>query len=295
MNGLIKRLCLGTAQFGLDYGIANKKGKVSKEEVFKILEYAYDTGIDILETAYSYGESEALIGEFISNSKKSFKVISKTPHFAKGDALDVEAYYSETLKRLRQESIHGYLVHNFDDIVSYKEDLWNRIESIKAKRRVSKIGVSLYRIEELEYLFYNNVFFDIIQVPYNILDQRFKDYFSILKEKNKEILVRSVFLQGLFFIDRDQIDRNFKSAEDTIERLRQISKEKNIPEHALCLSFVLLNPLIDKVVIGVDSLAQLKEDIASLEYIDRVRDIYNVLESLKFHNEEVILPFNWKR
>ena len=111
------KLALGTAQFGLDYGIANKKGKVAKEEVFKILEYAHSVGIDTLDTAYSYGESEDVIGKFISNSGKSFNVISKMPDLNSDTVSPVNGYFSQTLARLRQKKIYGYLIHKFDNLV----------------------------------------------------------------------------------------------------------------------------------------------------------------------------------
>jgi len=294
-NGiLIKKIALGTAQFGLKYGIANRIGKLSKEEVFTILEFAYRCGIGTLDTAYSYGESEEIIGEFISQSKKGFKIISKLPNLDNNGILEVERYCQKTLGRLKQDKIYGYLIHKFDDMVSYKGDLWSEIESLKYKGLVYKIGFSIYKIEELEYLLNNNISFDILQFPYNIFDQRFEEYFPILRKKGVEIYTRSVFLQGLFFLKADKIDRDFRSAKNMIEKLRQISADYKIPMHSLCLCFVMLNPFVDKVIIGLDSLEQLKQNINFMEYLNKVKNIYSLLKSLKFHNEEVILPYNWK-
>jgi len=140
----------------------------------------------------------------------------------------------------------------------------------------------------------NNTRLDIVQVPYNIFDQRFENYFPILREMEVEIHTRSVFLQGLFFLNTDRLSENFQPAKDMIEKLRKISTNHKIPIHSLCLCFALLNPFIDKVIIGVDSLNQLRQDISSIEYLDKTKNIYELLKSLKFHNEEVILPYNWK-
>lgn len=290
----MNKICLGTAQFGLDYGIANKKGKISKEEVFEILDYAYNKGIMTLDTAHSYGESEERIGEFISESKNTYNIISKLPPLDNSE-LNVESYYLETLQRLRQEKIYGYLIHRFDDLTSYKGNLWIELRSLKERGLLNKAGTSLYKTEELRYLLDNNIAFDIIQVPYNIFDQRFHQYFPALKKKDVKIFARSIFLQGLFFAEDDIIEKYFASSKKMIELLRNISKEHDIPANAIYLCFALLNPFIDKVIIGVDSLSQLKENIDSLAYIKKVEGIYQMLESLKFYDENVILPFNWKR
>ena len=295
MNDLyIKRLCLGTVQLGQDYGIANKKGKPSKGEAFNILNCAYDAGIDTLESADSYGDSEEIIGEFIARSGKSFNIISKIPHNVAGDAEDIERYCKDTLKKLGQSRIYAYLVHGFGDITAYGNGLWDRIRSLKEKALINKIGVSIYKVEELEYLLSREIPFDIIQIPYNIFDQRFKEHFLGLKERSIEIYVRSVFLQGLFLMDIKEIDIRFQPIVGLIKRLHDLSGSHGIPVHALCLAFALLNPSIDKVIIGVDTPVQLKENIDCLSYIDKVGNIYGILESLKFHDEELVLPINWK-
>lgn len=289
-NKLANKTCLGTAQFGSDYGIANKKGKISKEEVFRILEHAYNSGIDTIDTAYSYGESEEIIGEFISKSENRFNIISKMPDL---ESFEVNKYFQQTLKRLKQARIYGYLVHRFDNLNMDKK-LWNRLKSLEQRGLVHKIGVSLYKREELDYLLKSDIHFDIVQVPYNIFDQRFEGYFSNLRRNGIEIYTRSVFLQGLFFLKMDEINKSFQPAKDMIEKLYRISSEHSIPIYALCLCFVLLNPFIDKVIIGVDSVEQLSQNIDSIEYLDRTKSIYGLLKSLKFHDEKVILPYNWK-
>lgn len=290
---MLNRIALGAAQFGMEYGISNRVGKVPKKDVFKILECAHKNGIDMLDTAHVYGESEKVIGEFIFDSGVNFNIVSKLPDLGNSDVAAVDRYFSETLERLHQPKIYGYLIHAFEDIVKH-EGLWNKLEFLKHKGSVSKLGVSIYIPEQLEYLWDGDICFDIIQIPYNIFDQRFERHFSDLKKKGVEIQARSIFLQGLFFLELDEINRNFQPAKEGIEKLRGISADYKIPLHSLCLCFALLSPFIDKVIIGVDSIGQLEQNIDSIKYIDKVRGIYDLLQSLKFHNEEVILPYNWK-
>ena len=291
---LVERLSLGTVQFGMKYGIANKGERVSRAEAFGILKNAYDVGLDTLDTAYSYGESEGAIGEFISETGSDFSIISKTPGNSEA-VTDIESHLIKTLKKLKKDRIHGYLVHNFKDIVSSKDMVMKCLDSLKKRGLVEKTGISLYRPEELSYILDNELSFDIIQIPYNILDRRFEEYFDDLKSKEMDIHIRSVFLQGLFFLGMDKISTDFKPAESTLKELYAISEKENIPISSICLCFVLLNPLVSKAIIGVDSVYQLKDNLASLDDMDKVMSIYVQLKPLKLYSEEVVIPSNWKR
>lgn len=287
---LTEKIALGTVQFGLDYGVANPTGKPTREEAFAILNLACKEGIDTLDTAYSYGESEEIIGEFIAKSANKFNIISKMPD---SESVEVDKYFRQTLNRLKQHKIYGYLVHRFDHLIADKR-LWNKLESLERRGLVSKIGVSLYKREELDYLLDNDIHFDVLQVPYNIFDQRFEGYFPTLATKGIEVYVRSVFLQGLFFLGMERITKRFQSAKNNMEKLHQISGDYKIPIYSLCLGFVLLNQFIDKVIIGVNSKEQLKQNITSLNYLDKVKNIYNLIKSLEVWDEELILPYNWR-
>ncbi|MFH1753621.1 MAG: aldo/keto reductase, partial [Candidatus Omnitrophota bacterium] len=215
-NALIDRLCLGTAQFGMDYGIANKSGKASKAEIFSIMGNACENGIDTVDTANSYGDSETAIGEYIKKTNRDLRIISKTPHFGRSGRPDVRAAFRNTLERLQQERIYGYLVHSFDDIKAHGKLMWDDMRSLKDEGLIDKIGVSLYRPEELNYIFDNDFHCDIVQVPYSIFDRRFEDYFTILKDKGAAIYARSIFLQGLSFMSIDEIGKKFPLAMDKI-------------------------------------------------------------------------------
>ena len=169
------------------------------------------------------------------------------------------------------------------------------MESLKKGGYVEKIGVSLYKPEELEFLFKNNYRPDIVQVPYSIFDQRFKDYFPLMKERDIEVYTRSAFLQGLFFMSLNDIAKEFQSVTSTITELNAISMEYDIPIYALCLGFVVLNKDVDRVIIGVDSLDQLMKNLRYLVAVNKIKLIYRLLESLRVDDENVILPYKWKR
>lgn len=286
------RLCLGTAQLGLNYGIANRRGGIEKNEAFKILEYAHNVGLDFLDTAYAYGKSESIVGEFIDKHKFNFKIISKLPAIDEIKISSVEKVLLESISNLKQGSIYGYLIHSFEDFLKY-DNLWRILENLKRKKLMKKIGFSFYRPQELDAVLERNINFDIAQIPYSIFDRRFEKYFKILKKKRIQIFARSIFLQGLVFLSPDLLPKELSKARKHIERLQNITLENNISIAVLCLNFALLNLSIDKIVIGIDNLRQLKENIDNTIFLRQVEQIYNRLEKLRIEDEDIILPNKW--
>ncbi len=284
------RLALGTAQFGMDYGINNSRGKIPYKEVVQILKYAKDNGVDTLDTAYNYEDSESMIGSALSENNFNFKIISKLPKesLSKG----VNTYFYESLNRLKQKKIYGYLIHDFQSFKEQK-DIWKTLENFKEQNKIDKIGFSLYYPSELEFILNEKIDFDIIQVPYSIFDQRFEQYFSQLRDMKVEIYVRSIFLQGLLLMKPEELPFYFDNIKDKMITLNKIAESINTSLLSLCLKFVLSNKFIDKIVIGVDNIENLKENLHAIK--EEIKsDSYNLLKSMKIDNENIIIPYKWQ-
>ena len=286
----VLKLALGTAQFGFDYGINNKRGKIPQQEAFEILNFALQNGIDVIDTARAYDDSEKVIGQFIQENNPDFKIISKLPS---DNLQNVENVFNASLKRLHLNSLYGYLIQTLNPFTE-KPEIWNVLKRLQIQGKVNKIGFSLYSPEEIGYLLKKNVRMDIVQVPFNILDQRFTEIFQLLKNKRVEIHVRSVFLQGLIFKNPDNLEGKFVKIRDKLLFLRAFSKEANIPLSAVCINFALLNVFVDKVIIGIDNLKHLKENIKALNYQNGTKNIYDQLLDMKEDDENIISPINWK-
>ena len=292
MNNKIKKLALGTVQFGLKYGINNQNGQIPKEEARKILDYAFKHGIDTLDTAQVYGTSEKIVGELVKQGKYCFKIISKLAADVR-NAEKLDVCFTSSLLNLGSDQLYGYLFHDF---TSYKDNprLLSEIVKLKEEGKVRKIGFSLYYPEEVDYLIENQVPFDIVQFPMNVFDQRFDRCLDALKKKNIEVHIRSVFLQGLMFKRPESLEDYFMKIKPKIIKLNQLADELNVSIASLCLNFITQKPQVDKVVIGVDSLDNLKENIHSLTY--RIpEDIIIFLKTLNEESEKIILPFNWMK
>jgi len=288
LTGLDK-IVLGTAQFGMQYGINNKRGKVPRQEVYEILNKAVDSGIDTFDTAYDYGESEEILGGFIKSCDKKIKVISKLPVCKSNE---VKALFYSSLNRLGIPALYGYLIHNYSH---YSNDfaIWDELKQIKEKGKIEKIGFSLYFPSELDFLFKQGLRFDLVQVPFSIFDRRFEPYFPELKKRKVEILVRSVFLQGIVFKKASELNGMFALIRDKIRRLNVLSAEAGIPITSLCMGFVLSNTFTVKAVLGIDNLTQLEEIISFIAQSPDLKHVLSELSKLREDNEAIILPFRW--
>jgi aryl-alcohol dehydrogenase-like predicted oxidoreductase len=287
----MSRLALGTAQFGLDYGINNVRGKVPKDEAFNILDIALNGGIDTIDTAVSYGNSQEVIGEYLKERGKKFKVISKLSADSKEE---VRRVVHDSLKALGLDNIYGYLLHDFSQYLRFPK-IWGALEELKSKGKIKKMGFSLYHPRDLDRLLNADIKFDLIQVPYSVFDQRFAPYFGRLKKNNVEIHARSVYLQGLVFKRPDQLSGDFLGIKSKLRSLAELSAEAGVSIASLCLNFAVLDKNIDKIVAGVDSAANISEILGALNETDRVKGIYHKLSFLREDDEKIILPFNWKK
>lgn len=283
------KIALGTAQFGLDYGINNKNGIIPEKEVFHILREAIISNVEVLDTAYAYGNSESVIGKFIKKNGNKFNIISKLPECRPEDVITI---FDSSLERLNVCKLYGYMCHSFQHYMSNPK-IFNILEELREEGKIKKIGFSLYYPSELEYLIENDLKLDIIQLPYNVFDRRFEQYFPILKNKGVEVFIRSVFLQGLVFKQSSELDDYFSKIRNKIDTLNLLSTSMNIPISTLCLNFVAQNEFIDRIVIGVDSTQNLQEIISSM-YCSEVEKFSKELDFLREEDESIILPTNWK-
>lgn len=285
----MQRIAIGSVQFGMPYGIY-KNSKVKRKEVFDILDFAKKSGIHVIDTAFEYGESEKVIGEYIESRHFSFDIVSKFPF---SDIHPVRYFLNTSLKKLHTKNLYGYLFHNFE-MFRRKSETFVELEKVKEEGLIKKVGFSLYYPHELEFLLKNKVLFDLIQLPYNILDQRFSPYFPILKKKGVEIHVRSIFLQDLLLINPNKLKRRFLKIKPKLTLLSEISQNLGLPISSICLNFVHLNNYIDKIVIGLRKKEYLENNLRALKDMKFVKTKYHDLKLLKEEDENIIIPINWK-
>lgn len=284
------KLILGTVQMGVAYGINNHSGKISLQNSLELLAYAFDYGIEILDTAEAYGNAHEVIGEFHKkNPDKKFKVITKLPHQSN---MDISAKVDDYIKELKVDHLHALLFHSFKTYKDHSEH-YELLNNLKSKGKTKHIGVSVYTNEELETVMMNDDI-DIIQLPFNLFDNTNLrgDILKRAKAKGKTIHTRSALLQGLFFKDSNDDIKIVQNLKTELDQLSNISTTHNISISQLALSYCLSQPNIDNVLIGVDSIAQLTDNLSAVDFNLKTAVIYDV-NAIHVQNLDLLNPSLW--
>ncbi len=285
------QLALGTVQFGLDYGVANTDGKMDATTMISILQRARAEGVDTLDTAISYGESEKRLG---MANVKDWRIITKLPEIPDG-CTNINTWVlnqvQKSLLRLRVTRISALLLHRPDQLLeSNGVEIWKALQDLKQKNIVGKIGFSVYECNQLDAL-WNYFQPDIVQIPYNLLDQRFliSGWMKKMNDAGVEIHVRSIFLQGLLLMSKSDRPEKFNHWKEIWEVLDAWILEYDITAVEAAISFVMGNPYIDKIVVGVDNIQQLEEILS----ITLKRKIVHPPRSLRTNDVRLINPSQW--
>ena len=284
------KLALGTVQFGLNYGISNQSGQVSPEHVKEVIAFAQLHGIDTLDTAISYGESESCLGDA---GVGGFKVITKLPSLPENTS-NIDKWVSDqmqlSLQRLGVTSLYAVLLHRSEQLVGNTGNaLALSLKKLKATGVVKKIGVSIYTPSELDHII-DRLMIDIVQAPFNLIDRRLQTsgWLQRLHDSGIEIHARSAFLQGLLLMKPLSIPEKFKRWLPLLSDYHHWLSITQVSAATACLGFVQSFPQITRVVVGVDDLEQLQQLIVASK-----TDFRGNWPLISSDNELLINPSNW--
>ena len=283
------KLILGTVQFGLNYGINNLNGKLGDQEVFEILEYATANSITTLDTASAYGNSEEIIGNFLSHNPNKFDVITKVKL---ENVNSFEEALDNCLNKLKLNKVQYIMFHSFEDYLKIQKEIPSINQKLKGIK-YDKIGVSIYENEEIEIVSNDNNI-DLIQVPFNLFDNDFHkgELLKKAKIKGKIIHVRSIFLQGLFYKNLFDLPKNLLKLSDYLQLIHGLAKENNLSISELSIKYVMAKTYIDGVLFGVDSLDQLNSNIKNSKgTLDA--HIESKIDNIKIIETELLNPSKW--
>ena len=255
------RLMLGTVQFGLNYGINNTQGKPSLDKVKAILRAAADGGINVLDTARNYGDSEEVLGQALSECglEKHFYIVSKVKLFPEDIKPSESSDWGKnsiltSLKYLRRDTLDGLLLHNEKDR-GYFGELQMALDNNWSRR----IGASLDSLGGSPESFTRQL--EMVQIPGNVLDRRFRNTAQEIKSRGGSVFVRSVYLQGLLFKPAAELQEKFAPVLAVREKLEKLSQDAGIIPAELYFRYLLSLPEVDCILTGVDNPEQLQENI----------------------------------
>lgn len=285
------RLALGTAQFGTRYGIANRSGKVSPAEGGAILSVARSAGIDTLDTAIMYGDSEEMLGKL---GVAGWRLITKLPAVPAG-CPDVTRWVRDQLRssagRLRVDRLDAVLLHRpLQLLEAGGEALAVALLQVRADGLVSKIGVSMYDPAALPEL-RRRLPIEIVQAPFSVIDRRMHEsgWLGRLADSGVEFHARSAFLQGLLLLGATERPARFARWSPLWLRWDGWLRETGLTPAEACLSFVLSFPQVSRVVVGVDSAEQLSALVLAAESAPSAQ----APADLRSDDIELIDPSRW--
>tara|TARA_B100000886_G_scaffold340021_1_gene307506 strand:- start:6536 stop:7375 length:840 start_codon:yes stop_codon:yes gene_type:complete len=278
------KLGLGTVQFGLNYGISNSSGIISDNDIEKVFETISKNGISYIDTAQAYGNAEKRIGRF---DLTNYKVISKINKSLKSN--EIEKHFLTSLDNLGLNKLYGLLVHDFNHF-KFDNSIYHEIKKLKNMGYLEKIGFSLYETNELNYLLKNKIEFDILQIPYSIFDQRFSDLLDTLKLNKVEIHARSIFLQGLVFLNPESLSNYFDPIKNHLKKFREETYKNGISIESACLNFVCQDKRIDCALIGINKFKELVNILDS--YDEKIST--TVFKKFEIEDNNLLNPSKWK-
>lgn len=284
------KLALGTAQFGMAYGIANTDGQVSAEATVQILARARSAGIDTIDTAIAYGQSQQRLGDAGVNG---WQIVSKLPAVPDG-CTDIKLWVNEnvdaSLAKLKVSHLRGLLLHRPSQLLEeYGGKLYQALENVKDAGKVENIGISIYEPSELDDLC-SRYIFDLVQAPFNVFDRRLatSGWLHRLHAEGVEVHVRSAFLQGLLLCAANKSPVGFERWDQLWSAWRAWVVDARLNPLQAALSHVLSYPEISRVVVGVDSIEQLNEVLTAAECKHR-----QAPETLETIDPDLLNPARW--
>ncbi len=274
---LKNKFILGGAQFGNKYGAFNKDNEVNLQKLTCIINFAKKNHLNFIDTSPDYGNSESMIGNL---NTKNFKIITKIPKIenTREDPKKViEKIIEKSLNNLKTNNLYGILFRSPSYLL--KEpffSIWEEAKKLKRKNLFKKVGITIYEPDELDLVF-EKLKPEIVQFPYNLFDQRMKNsgWIDVLYKKEVELHARSVFLQGLLLTKYKDFPAKFSQFQSEWFQYHNWLKKNNISAIDACINFILLEKKITKIIVGIESVQQLREIV-----------------NIKFKN---IIYSNWKK
>ena len=292
---------LGTVQLGMNYGITGQAEKPSREYAFSMLDRALELGVDMLDTANNYGDSEAVIGEWLRTVDKARrpKIITKIGPLDHGSAAalraDIRRQTEKCLETLGVEKIDILMLHYFNDLAPDFDTVTDEMHRLKSLGLIEKSAISLYTHDDYRLVAKSGL--DAVQIPLNIFDLgKINDGgIDALADAGMMIFTRSVFLQGLVFMSEESLDARMSFARPALAKLHGLCREFGMTPPVLAASFVRSVRGVTSLVLGCQRIPQIEENCKMLDETRTLRadEMKKIHEAFDGIDPRVIDPRLW--
>lgn len=251
------RLALGTVQWGMPYGINNQTGQPDRDTVAEILEIARRCGVEWLDTAPAYGDSESVIG---ATTDHQWRVATKvTPDAATGDDLDRSLRRSWSRLGRPPDAV---LVHRVGQLAG---PVWERLQQRRELGDVSAIGASAETGDAAWSILESNGV-EVAQVPVNLFDRDlvYGGFFDVAAERGITVFARSSYLQGAALMDPDEVPAHLAELVDPLVAVRHWADAHDMSMPAVLVGYVAA-ATGGIPVVGVETTSQVRDAAAAAE------------------------------
>lgn len=298
----ISAFSLGTVQLGMNYGLGEYTQKPEKSYAFELLDKALELGVNVLDTADNYGDSESVIGEWLQTKSKSERPFIVTKF---GEPLDwsseenlknnIIMHADNSLKRLRVDKVDVFMAHSTDEYMKNPKAFNEVMFKVKEQGKADYTGISAYSRHDYKMLAKTGL--DAVQIPINVFDwSKIEDGgIEALAESGMTVYARSVFLQGLVFMKPENLDEGMSFCRKPLQRYLEICKEFNMSPAVLAMSFVLSLPGITSVVLGCQRVEQVENNCELIDSVQKLsKEQMNLLrKEFLGIDPRVINPSTW--
>jgi aryl-alcohol dehydrogenase-like predicted oxidoreductase len=301
----VSALGLGTVELGLDYGIKvpGAYGRPAESEAIQLVHAAIDAGINLIDTARAYGESEAVLGRALRDRRDRVVLATKTTTVGpdgsplSGTALQDHMRLSleTSLKQLQTDYIDLWQIHNVDEtLLTQREAIAAVFDDVRQRGQVRSVGGSTYGVAAPLAALKTDLF-DALQVTYSVLDQRLADtIFPLAVKQNVGLLVRSILLQGVLTERGDHLPDRLAVLRERSQQFRQlIATEPGASPAQMAIAFGLAQPQISSVLVGVRTEAELAEDLAATR-LNLSSALLTQLSKLRLDDPDLLNPGTWQ-
>jgi aryl-alcohol dehydrogenase-like predicted oxidoreductase len=298
----LSRLMLGTVQFGLPYGVANRTGQPSYEAVREMIRCAVDAGINGFDTASAYGISESILGRVLAELglADQLLVVTKVSPLTAEEASDrptAERAIRDSIDRsrqaLRSDRLPLVLFHRVEDAVH--GDL---MEDLKREGRIERWGVSGDHDPTTALRLLGDTRIEALQLPGNLLDRRHanRGVYQAAERAGVAVFVRSVYLQGLLQMPEAEIPAPLRAVIEPRRELTDLAARFGLTLGELAVRYVLSQRGVISVVVGCETIDQLRENITLIDRGALELELIQAVDRIAIDlPDEVITPSSWNR
>lgn len=304
----VSEIAFGGVEIGMPYGIGvtNKSDMLSEKEAIQLLHQAVDSGINFFDTARMYGESERIMGKAFQDRREKVVIATKCSHLldangnlTTGETLKktIEKSLQESLQALSMDYVDIFMLHQADSRILESEDVLNTFSKLKDQGLFRIAGVSTYTIQETEKALENSLW-KLIQLPFNLMDQRQEKYFKKAHQQGVGIVIRSILLKGLLSNRGKNLHPALANVEKHITQYDKLLEGTNYTLSTLATKFGLSFPEVASVLVGIDKKEYLEQSLKTADgvYLDQKQ--LSEAKSLGYPDPEFLnLPYwdkmNW--